>query len=42
MAQTQEISEDLRKQAVDVQTGKRYKLLSKQFGLHQSTVRHTE
>ena len=40
MARTKEISEDLRKSVVDAhQAGKGYKTISKEFGLHQSTVR---
>ena len=40
MAQTKEISEDLRRRVVDAhQAGKGYKTISEEFGLHQSTVR---
>ena len=40
MAQTKEISEDLRRRVVDAhQAGKGYKTISKEFGLHQSIVR---
>ncbi|KAL0173833.1 hypothetical protein M9458_029801, partial [Cirrhinus mrigala] len=40
MAQTKEISEDLRKRvAVAHQAGKGYKAISKEFGLHKSAVR---
>src|SRR4029434_958157 len=40
MARSKEIPRNLRKQVVDAhQAGKGYKTISKQFGLHQSTVR---
>ena len=40
MAQTKEISEDLRRRVVDAhQAGKGYKTISKEFGLKQLTVR---
>ena len=40
MAQTKEISDDIRRRVVDAhQAGKGYKTISKEFGLHQSTVR---
>ena len=42
MAQTKDISEDLRRRVVDAhKAGKGYKTISKEFGLHQSTVRQT-
>lgn len=40
MPRTKELSEELRKRIVDAhEAGKGYKIISKEFGLHRSTVR---
>lgn len=40
MPRTKELSEELRKRIVDAhEAGKGYKFISKEFGLHRSTVR---